>query len=317
MTIAYRVERVFATNSQLESWQVTRNDDGYPIQGNGPCLHCDHQMSHEIATESIALAQEGADEVDPRDYSTRVFECLCGHGHLDSDGDQHLNCGRWWLASIRLAPDGEGQAMRTSYDETLLSAAQALKAAVSEDETTVRDAGEKWIAGVASLFGLFGLAGIAFGEEGLSSLPFEGKLTAAILGAGALIAAALSILLTHRAAYGWPVIEDVGDDIKLREWYDARRERLGVAAKDLKNGVGFALASLALLALLLGAVWFWPKTAASPTLQIKMNDESEVCGSLVDSDGASIIRVKKGSGEVVALDPSQIAEMEIVAKCST
>ena len=69
-----------------------------------------------------------------------------------------------------------------------------------------RASAEKWIAGVAALYGLFGLAGLVIAKDSLDGLSTGGRIGAALAALIGLVLAAVAIVNSYRAAYGWPVI---------------------------------------------------------------------------------------------------------------
>ena len=56
--------------------------------------------------------------------------------------------------------DGSNWHLEPAEDDRMLPAAEALNDAAANQLTDVRNAVEKWLPGVAALYGLFGLAGI-------------------------------------------------------------------------------------------------------------------------------------------------------------
>ncbi|MGI8806502.1 MAG: hypothetical protein ACR2KK_01350 [Acidimicrobiales bacterium] len=217
--------------------------------------------------------------------------------------------------SIGLAAQGEGQRVRAAYDDTLLGAARALQGAVADETSRVRGAAEKWIAAVTALLGTFSLAGVALGKEGIGALPKEGKLAAGLAVLLALSAAVRAIRHAYRAAYGWPVITDVGDDEKLRKWHEERRGRLAQAIADLDTGITSAVTSLACLAVAVGLVLFWPTDAPKPLVQVTRSDSSDTCGTLLDTTAAPQVRVKQATGVVVSIPSGDIQSVKAVKKC--
>lgn len=331
-SLAYSAERCFVADEDLKDWQVVEesdDDDHLPLELAGRCPSCSHLTQSDFTSDVVGVAQAGAGAPDPAEWATRVVSCACGVGHpkpaaasaqADSYGQQAseaavASCGRWWLMSIRVTASGDGPRFRAAYDESLLTAARALQGAVADESSRVRASAEKWIAGVTAVFGIFGLSSIALGKEGIGALPLPGRIVAGAVALLALIAAASAIFHSYRAAYGWPVITDVGNDEELRAWHKGRRLRLGKAADDLKDGVVWAMVALGSLATAIGLVLFWPAETTKPLVKVTRTDDSEVCGSLLDTTTSSQVRVKKADGAVAAFPAADVRAVKITKKC--
>lgn len=325
---AYLDERCAVSDDDLASWHVTQRglDDELPLEIEGTCPKCGHMMQAEVHPVVVSEALAGDTAMDPREWMTRVIECACRIAHpvvAGSSGDGSTapattaaTCGRWWLVSVSVTTAvGMGRPVRAAYDDSLLAAAQAHKAAVADESARTRAAAEKWIAGVTALIGTFGLAGVALGKDGVGTLPMWAKSLAGAAVTAALVAAVLAIVNSYQAAYGWPVVIDTGDDVKLRAWYEGRSRQLGVAIQHFKNGVYAAIAAVGLLAFAVVLVLFWPHDAPEPAIQIVRTDESTVCGHLLDTRKAPEVRVRKSGGDVVSVVPADIRAVKAVADC--
>jgi hypothetical protein len=331
--IEFKTERLLVTDEQLESWLVSmRNEAGMPIQVRGPCPRCGHETAADIELGLLAMTQSGQHFAlpPPRERITRVVDCECDSPHPrplppgaapaapsgpPTPPPSEDSCGRWWLVSVPLAA-GVDQAVRAG-DQSLLDAARAVQAALATEETRIRTSAEKWIAGVAALLTLFGLSGVVVGKDGFAGLPTSGASAAAVLAAVALAAAGGAVLFSYRAAYGWPVPVDIGDDDKLREWFSKRRKRLHAAASDLQNSVKVACLALAALAGAVAIIWFWPREDPKPMVRVTLEDESFVCGHLLASKDDGTMRVLSTDGVVTMLEISSIQRVHVPDKCPT
>jgi hypothetical protein len=317
-SLAYRVERVLVTDEDLTSWTV-RLDEGVPVSAAGPCPACGHGTSYEVALHVASMGLAGDVDARPPSAVTRVFECECHRSHTAPEASSPAaskdNCGRWWLVTIRL--DEEGQRIRAGYDDTLLGAAKALNAQVAAEESSVRSSAEKWIAGVTALYGLFGFSGLVLGKDGLTGLPFWGRLVAAVLAGLGLLLAAVAIRKSYRAAYGWPTIDDVSNDEKLKAWEKDRHAALPKVVTEFRRGVQASLWSVLVLALALGAILFWPRDVARPITSATLADDSIVCGSLLDTSTAGELRIRKSDGTVAVVPFGEVRKIKSVATCVT
>jgi hypothetical protein len=336
--IAFESERILVTDEQLREWVVPpdmRNEEGAPIQVRGPCPRCGHNTTADVVVSVLAVAQsvEGVTLPPMQERVTRVVECNCGISHPQSvtpgaakpvspdakgagePAPTVKSCGRWWLVTILLDPELE-HPVRTG-DESLLEAAQAVQAAVADEETRIRGSAEKWIAGVSALLSLFGLSGVVVAKDGFADLPAVAAWIAGGLVGVALLAATFAVYLSYRAAYGWPVPVDIRNDEKLREWFAARRMRVVTAASNLRNGVQLACGALAALSMAVAVVWFWPGEDPEPVVQVTLTDDSSVCGELLASKEAGTIRVRSSAGVLTVIEASRIQRVAAKQKCPT
>jgi hypothetical protein len=316
--VVYKVERFWVQDTDLADWKVIEQD-GLPIEAYGPCPSCRHRTSGEIMPGTLGGGAAGVRELTDVERVTRVFDCSCAQQHLDTSTppSAHSSCGRWWLASIRLAGDGEGQRVRAAADDTLLRAAQTLRDQAGTEETRLRSSAEKWTAAVTALLGLFGLSGFVIGKDTFTGLPLWTTWSA---GAAALAALALgvsAVYLSYKAAYGWPVIIDLGNDEQLRTWYADKRARLGQAAKNLKAGVLLAIMSLTALALAAGLIWFAPRELSKPLVKVTLVTDAQVCGHVLTSTQRSTTRIMKTDGEVTTIPLRQVRSIAVVTTCPT
>jgi hypothetical protein len=314
--VAYKAERFWVQDSDLSDWTVFA-PQGVPVMATGPCPSCGHQTSGEIQPGALGGGAAGERDLADVERVTRVFDCSCKEQHLDTSTppSAHFSCGRWWLASIRLKADGEGQRIRASSDETLLKAAQALRDQAGTEETRLRASAEKWTAAVTALLGLFGLAGFVVGKDTFTGLPLWVKWSAGLATLAAVALGASAVYLSYKAAYGWPVIIDLGDDEKLLKWYADKRARLGQAANDLKTGVLLAIMALTALALAAGLILFAPREPPKPLVKITLVTDAQVCGHVLTSTQQSTVWIMKTNGDVITIPLSQVRSIAVVATC--
>lgn len=190
--------------------------------------------------------------------TARKIVCLCRDSHDGRPAGLAQGCGRWWLVDIVRSGDGSNWHLEPAEDDRMLPAAEALNDAAANQLTDVRNAVEKWLPGVAALYGLFGLAGIVTAPSRVAKLAVGEKwLVAAfiLVGLGATIT---SIICGYRAAYGWPRIVKVMSNEQLQAWYEKRKNRAGKAIALFRTALVCALIALTALLLAAGTLWTWP-----------------------------------------------------------
>jgi hypothetical protein len=304
------------TDEELVDWKVKRVDKNVITAIEGPCPVCGDFTRQEVKQTALATAAGGAEDVLlKKDRLTVVCECNCGHGHSDgADPPNHWqSCGRWWLVTIRISPDGDGQSVRAASDESMLDAAQAARKAMVNDETTIRSAAEKWIGAITALIGLFGLAGLVAGKDTFVGLPKDALRVMALAALVAVLAAASAIILANRAAYGWPTVVDISNDEALEQWYVNQRTIVAKAARRLRLAVLFSLLSLSALMVIVGCNTFWPRGIA---VQVTRVDGSGVCGTLINTKTPTELRIKRHNGDVTSVHAAHIRSVVASASCS-
>jgi len=147
----------------------------------------------------------------------------------------------------------------------MLDAAEALNAATATQLTDVRGAVEKWLPGLAALYGLFGLAGIVSARSNVGKLAVGEKWAVAAFALVGLGATIVSIICGYRAAYGWPRTVNVMTNEQLQDWYEERNSRAGKAIGLFRTALVWALIALIALLLAAGTLWVWPARLRSPT----------------------------------------------------
>ncbi|GAA0986629.1 hypothetical protein GCM10009555_064460 [Acrocarpospora macrocephala] len=256
--IAYVHERFPVTQDQIEHWQVIPDDNGRLPTLVGTCPMCHHDNEIRLAewvTSSGGVPSMVEDSAAATSV-TRQIICTCRMGHEQPPG--FYGCGRWWLGTLTVQSGG-GYRLTVEAEHDMLAAAVALNHAVDGQDRSVQSSAEKWVTGVASVFGLFSLVGVATAKDALSGFTNNVKLAVAAALLTGLGLAATALALGHRAAYGWPVAVDVSDNRKLQAWYDDRRTYATRAARLLRSAVWFAYGALAALAIMTMLIWFLPR----------------------------------------------------------
>lgn len=77
----------------------------------------------------------------------------------------------------------------------------------------------------------------------------------------------------------------------------------------------WAMVALGGLAAAIGLVLFWPAETTKPLVKVTRTDDSEVCGSLLDTTASSQVRVKNPDGAVASFPAADIRAVTITKKC--
>jgi hypothetical protein len=311
LAIKYVTERVSVNSAQLATWSAWISGDTLSLAGQ--CPVCAHDSPNSVPLQVSAL-EERAVAVDRA--LTVALTCTCQQAHSGRPDKVPAGCGRNWSVTATTAADGT-VALSPITDPTLVTAAEALRAAGTSQLADLRSAAQKWIAGVTALFTLFGLAGTAISKTTVAGLDTGWQVGLAVCAALAVALAGLAVYWIYRAAYGWPVTRPVRDDDELRDWYAAQQAAPSVQAELLRSGVRAAAAALAVLVVAVGLLWFAPQqvTAASP-VQVTLTDGSQVCGTLVPATATGTPRIRRASdGVVVPIPVRTIAGLTTVAGC--
>lgn len=310
MVIKYATERVTVGSTQLTAWSAWVSGDSLNLAG--PCPTCGHDSPDSVPLRVSAL--EGA---VPAPHSLTVaLKCACMQAHPGRPDSVAVGCGRNWSLTATTSAAGT-VSLSPLADPALLAAAEALRSAASGQLAELRVAAEKWIAGVAALYTLFGLAGITITRDTLTRLATGWQVGVAVAAALAVALAGLAVYWIYRAAYGWPVTRPVRDDDELRDWYAARQAAPSIRSDLLKSGVRTAAGSLAVLVITVGLLWFAPQreTVTSPT-EVRLTDGSQVCGTLMPATDEGTLQIRNASdGIVVPIPMRMITELTVVAGC--
>jgi len=309
LAIKYADERVTVSSAQLAAWHgwVTGTD----LELRGPCPVCSDDSPVTVKQELTALEAKAG----PRELAISM-SCGCEQPHAGRPTSADTGCGRHW--SCTATTDAQGQVILSPLaDPALVTAADALRAAASTQLTSLRSAAEKWIAGVTALFGLFGLAGVAFTRSTVTGLSIWWRGGIGIAAAVSVALAGLAVFLSYRAAYGWPVTRSIQDNDALRDWYAAQQAAPRVQAEFLRNGVRAAAGALGVLAVTVGLLWFAPQAApAGPLVQATLTDGSRVCGTLLAVAASDTPEIRRASdGAAIAIPVRSLTSLTVVTAC--
>jgi hypothetical protein len=313
MPITYATERITVNSAQLVHWNGSASADAISLEG--PCPECGDATANEIPRRISDLASRTDQQQPP--LLTIEIACACTGEHPGRPSGLTSGCGRSWLAMAAISSNGTVTlAPGPSTDPQVAAAAQALRAAGPKQLADIRAAAEKWIGGLTTLFGLFGLAGLVTSRSTLTSLATGWQ---AIIAIGVVVAAGLAgvaIYRIYRAAYGWPMTRPVSNDRELLAWYAAQEAAPRVQASCLRDGVRAAGGALVALIITAGLLLLAPpKTPTVPFVQITLTDGSQVCGTLLPATpGATLIR-RAGDGNSVNLAPRSFEAETVLATC--
>lgn len=295
-------KRIRITQQQLAGWTVAGDPLG--LRASGPCAECGHEFSVQIIADVVSSVALDTAPVPPEARTTRRFGCGCLADHEGRPASVPGGCGRWWLATV-VKGDGDGRKLIPAPDEALAGAASALEQATRDEMTAVRGWAEKWLPGVAALYGLFGLAGVVLGKDAFKGIGPFGLIVAALAIAAGLICTVAAIWFGYRAAFGWMSARSVATDAELEEWYRQRRAAVVTAPAHLRNSVIAASGALVLLLVAVGVIWFWPTSdPASPLIDVAYNADGNaatpatVCGKLLaSSEGTITVQATVGTAK--------------------
>jgi hypothetical protein len=319
---------VVARQDQLAGWDIEFDPDSGLLATAGPCPACGHPTATEIRKDAPPGAAAATTASPPERRATRRFSCLCGEGHPGRPPAVSSGCGRWWLAAVERRDDGT---WHLSADVGLLASQAALELhrAATTDLASARTTAEKWLPGLAGLYGLFAISGAVVGRDVVKDLAPAGRwILVAVLALGVTLAG-VSILSGYRAAYGWlrPDQADVSTDDKLLTWYTTqRRNTIITSASSLRTAVIAACAALALLVVALAVVWVGPaRKPAAATVKVAYREGGDpattasACGTLATGGPAQVVRVKVADGAVtrtVSIPAAWIDRIETVNTCA-
>ncbi|MEV8531464.1 hypothetical protein [Streptomyces sp. NPDC051211] len=263
--IAYQGDTtVLAGLEQLAAWTVQSTGRG-GFAATGPCPACGHHTTELVSPEApIGMESAGGAVPPPEKRTTRQFHCSCRVEHPGRPSAATAGCGRWWLAAIEPA-DG-GWRLSAHIDPLVGRAAVELSAAAVAELSSARAVSERWLQGLAALYGLFAVAGTVVGKDVVADLAHGARVAVFVTLAAGTLLAAVSIVTGYRAAFGWLRVgkgEDVGTDDKLLAWYEARRKRAVTSiGPRLQTALLAALGSLTCLVATLGIVWLGPRNGS-------------------------------------------------------
>lgn len=304
--VNYRQEQLRPTREALAGWTLDRNND----RGVGQCVECAGEMSWQFEPTLIA---HGPGSGDPDGASQRVT-CACRNTHRGTP-EGTVGCGRSWI--VRVLPDGNEPPIVPETDPIRMDIADQIGDITPQiQEQMVRAAAEKWVGAVTVLLGLFGLSGIAFGKDVFTNLgPYAREVLAIALGLAVVFAAA-SVLLIHKAAFGWPHSVDVSTGTGLSDFDIRRRKAAQTAACNLRSGVYLALGSLLALCVGAGAVFSSGFQTRTELIEVTRHDDSQVCGHLLPNAGTGALRIRRDDGSVETVTADTLSKLVPATKCS-
>jgi hypothetical protein len=237
--------------------------------------------------------------------------CQCETTHPNTP-DGKKGCGA--TMAVRFYLDASGGHAAPQTDPRLVAAARALDAAGTDAEKRLRTAAEKWVAGVAAVLALFGIAGTVAGGIILANLSSGDRKWVAGLTAVAVVVAIVAIVLSYLAAYGWPRVVEMNDD-NLLKWYEGRRSRLRTMAGQLRWAVIAAVASISLLTSAAGVAWLTVPGPPSTILKLTDRDDTTTCGTLLSPKTSGTVRLRVPEGAVKEIPLATMLKVEPVKSC--
>lgn len=312
--IPFRNELIIITDAQVANWQVNYANDS----AGGPCPSCGDRTVATFVSEAVSMEAVQGGAALPQGF-TRFFQCACGGTHMDGSVSRN-NCGRAWL--VKVMPEGVLPPVHAADDYSLLAAATALsqdepKQDAVKEQSLIKRSAEKWIAGVTALFGLFGLGGLVVGKDTVASLQLPGRIATGVALLVAVGLAATAVILSYRAAYGWPKVVDLREDKKLSDWYAARQGYASRAANFLKLSVCFAGGALVALLAAVAFVWYMPGSTPTPLVKVTFTDGSSACGQLINSSADGHITVQASDGAILDRPVAELVKSVGVTACSS
>jgi len=323
--ISYALGPVAADAAQLAQWHGTATNENLLV--SGPCPACGHDAPQLVPLKVTALE---ANVVQAGPVTLAVtLTCTCGAEHARQPGTRNAGCGRSWPAVatveaglVTFGPvEAPGPAGITPADAArqaaIAVATRAVQEAAASQLATVTGAAQKWIAGVAAIFGLFSLAGVTLTRSAVTALTTPWQVAVALLGLASVALAGCSVYLMYRAAYGWPVTVNVSNADSLLAWYDDQQKQPGRRADRMRIGVHLAAGSLAAVVATAGVLWFGPQQqAASLDTQATLTSGTIVCGTLLTHapDGVTVIR-RASDGTAIRIPLRMIGALTAVASC--
>lgn len=317
---------VEATQKALDAWHVEPDVYG-GYTASGPCPTCTHPTGQSLAPEVPSGRESAGIAPDPGTRTTRQFHCKCKLDHPGRPATVSSGCGRWWMAAVE--PHGKGWRLSADVEVVAAQAAMELSSPASAELTSARTLAEKWLPGLAALYGLFAIAGAVVGKDTVKDLSDTARnWLIATLAVGALLAA-FSIVLGYAAAFGWIRLgkgEDVSTDDKLIRWYKTKgRKAVTTVARRLWIAVAAALGSLACLIASLGIVWLGPpKKPATALVKVTYRQDGQPtamasrCGVLTADPAPRHIALSVTDGpaaQTISLPAAWVEKIEPTKAC--
>jgi hypothetical protein len=310
--IAYAAERVVIDSACAARWSGTRA--GALMSLSGPCPQCKHLTQHQI---DLQIASLEALQPSP-DRLTVDLQCSCQEPHPGRP-DTDRGCGRTWGGVVASA-GGDSLTLSplpATADPDAVAAAQALRQAAPQQLADLRSAAEKWIGGIAALYGLLGFAGITAERSTITHLGRGWQVGIALASLAAVGLAAWAIYRAYQAAYGWPKTRWIDSDADQIAWYKAQLSAPERAADRLRMAVMAAGASLAALLVSAGLLWFAPAASpAAPLTRLTERGGAVLCGTVLTSATDQVVRLRQSSGGKIMVVPfARIQNLSGTPKC--
>jgi hypothetical protein len=300
--LPYVAAEVRPTEQQLAGWTVEWQE----LHASGKCPRCTDEITYDWELDHTALSGgSGGQSV------TRKVTCLCETAHPGTP-DGKKGCGA--TMPLRFYLDATGAHAAPQTDPRLVAAARALDAAGADAEKRLRTAAEKWVAGVAAVLALFGIAGTVAGGSILGNLSGDHRRTVVGLTAAAIVAAILAIVSSYLAAYGWPRVVEMTDN-NLLTWYEGRRNRLRTIASQLRWAVIAAVASIGLLTSAAGLAWLTLPGPPDTILKLTDRNDATTCGTLLPPKTSATVRLRLADGSVKETPLTTVLKVESVKSC--
>lgn len=247
-----------------DNWRTYARQENRPLTLRGPCYTCRHEFSQEVyqqVAEGGVLQAAGAATPVRRILSLVICNCP-GRVH-EQKLDEPTGCGRFWLAMLTLAADGDYEIEVYNDYERGLPIAMALEEAQTSESKRVQGAAEKWLGGIATIYALFSLVSIVTAKGALAGVPSPWKSAIAIVFVAAIGTAVGAVIRGYSAAYGWIRMVDVSSVEKQEKWYESRRTSVQRSVRGLHAAILLTLASISCVVVVGMLVWFVPRESAS------------------------------------------------------
>jgi hypothetical protein len=300
--LPYVTAEVKPTAQQLAGWTVEWQE----LHAYGKCPRCTDDITYDWELDHTAMSGgNGGQSV------TRTVTCECATTHPGTP-EGGKGCGA--TIPVRFYVDATGAHAAPQPDRRLVAAARALDAAGADAETRLRTAAEKWIAGVAAVLALFGIAGTVAGGSLLANLSADSRRIVVGLTVAAVLAAVTAIVSSYLAAFGWPRIVEMTDD-NLLAWYEGRRGRLRTIARRLRGAVIAAVVGIALLTSAAGVAWLTVPAPPNTLLKLTDREDATTCGTLLAPKTPGTVRLRLADGAVREPALATAVKVEAVRSC--
>jgi hypothetical protein len=259
----YRLAEPAGWAQKVAKWDAHLPEDfGDLVLLSGDCPRCTHRMEVELPIETrMGVNLNRTVRRPPTKPFAKTASCNCRGDH-DGRPTDVLGCGAFGRLEVAVPGPSDVKVEGKEYEATLSDLEWERKAERLEaDElVTVRATGEKWVATVSSITGVFSVVALIKGPEDISKLPGIWEASAIVLVLGAVMLALSAIVVAAFAAYGMPRrLRRLGGPLRREQAREARLARRLLAAS-----VGLAVAAVLTLAVAIAITWAKsPEPAAS------------------------------------------------------